>query len=83
MKKLLLMAAFAGLLGSTVVANTKGDDKDKGKKDKVEDKLENKKGYSPLIFTKKKKRFRRVKFNLPQSILRKTTLEEQIDDEIQ
>lgn len=28
------MAAFAGLLGSTVVANTKGDDKDKkGKKE--------------------------------------------------
>jgi len=33
MKKLLLMAAFAGLLGSTIVANTKGDDKDKGKKE--------------------------------------------------
>ena len=33
MKKLLLMAAFAGLLGSTAVANTKGDDKDKNKKD--------------------------------------------------
>lgn len=34
MKKLILMAAFAGLLGSTVVANTKGDDKDKkGKKE--------------------------------------------------
>ena len=44
--------------------------------DQIEDKLENKKGYSPLIFTKKKKTFRRVKFNLPQSILRKTTLEE-------
>lgn len=29
MKKLLLLAAFAGLLGSTAVANTKGDDKDK------------------------------------------------------
>ncbi len=29
MKKILLMAAFAGLLGSTAVANTKGDDKDK------------------------------------------------------
>lgn len=29
MKKIILMAAFAGLLGSTVVANTKGDDKDK------------------------------------------------------
>ena len=29
MKKLILMAAFAGLLGSTVVANTLGDDKDK------------------------------------------------------
>jgi hypothetical protein len=32
MKKLILMAAFAGLLGSTVVANTLGDDKDKKKK---------------------------------------------------
>ena len=31
MKKILLMAAFAGLLGSTIVANTKGDDKDKNK----------------------------------------------------
>ncbi|MGZ3900415.1 MAG: hypothetical protein ACXVNM_06360 [Bacteroidia bacterium] len=29
MKKLLLLAAFAGLLGSTAVASTKGDDKDK------------------------------------------------------
>lgn len=29
MKKLLLLAAFTGLLGSTAVANTKGDDKDK------------------------------------------------------
>ncbi|MBA3665320.1 MAG: hypothetical protein H0W61_14070 [Bacteroidetes bacterium] len=29
MKKLFLLAAFAGLLGSTAVANTKGDDKDK------------------------------------------------------
>jgi len=29
MKKLILMAAFAGLLGSTAVANVKGDDKDK------------------------------------------------------
>ena len=27
------MAAFAGLLGSTMVANTKGDDKDKNKKE--------------------------------------------------
>lgn len=27
------MAAFAGLLGSTAVANTKGDDKDKNKKE--------------------------------------------------
>jgi hypothetical protein len=33
MKKLILMAAFAGLLGSTVVANTLGDDKDKKKKE--------------------------------------------------
>jgi hypothetical protein len=33
MKKLILMAAFAGLLGSTVVANTFGDDKDKKKKE--------------------------------------------------
>ena len=34
MKKIFLMVAFAGLLGSTVVANTKGDDKDKkGKKE--------------------------------------------------
>lgn len=32
MKKLLLMAAFAGLLGSTAVANTVGDDKDKKSK---------------------------------------------------
>jgi hypothetical protein len=29
MKKLLLLAAFAGLLGSSAIANTKGDDKDK------------------------------------------------------
>ena len=29
MKKLFLMAAFAGLLGSSAVANTFGDDKDK------------------------------------------------------
>ncbi|MDO8998587.1 MAG: hypothetical protein Q7W45_02400 [Bacteroidota bacterium] len=29
MKKLILMAAFAGLFGTTVVANTLGDDKDK------------------------------------------------------
>ncbi len=29
MKKVLLLAAFAGLLTSTAVANTKGDDKDK------------------------------------------------------
>ena len=34
MKKLLLIAAFAGLLGSSAVANTKGDDK--SKKDKKE-----------------------------------------------
>ena len=33
MKKLLLLAAFAGLLGSTAVAGTKDDDKDKGKKE--------------------------------------------------
>ena len=33
MKKIFLMAAFAGLLGSTAVANTKGDDKDKNKKE--------------------------------------------------
>lgn len=33
MKKLFLMAAFAGLLGSTAVANTFGDDKDKKKKE--------------------------------------------------
>ncbi len=34
MKKLFLMAAFAGLLGSSAVANTFGDDKkDKGKKE--------------------------------------------------
>lgn len=32
MKKLLLLAAFAGLLGSTAVASTKGDDKDKKSK---------------------------------------------------
>lgn len=29
MKKLLLFAAFAGLLGSSAIANTRGDDKDK------------------------------------------------------
>ena len=34
MKKILLIAAFAGLLGSNAIANTKGDDK--GKKDKKE-----------------------------------------------
>jgi hypothetical protein len=33
MKKLFLMAAFAGLLSSSAVANTFGDDKDKNKKD--------------------------------------------------
>ena len=33
MKKLFLMAAFAGLLSGAAVANTKGDDKDKGKKE--------------------------------------------------
>jgi len=34
MKKLLLMAAFAGLLVNTAAANTKGDDKgDKNKKE--------------------------------------------------
>lgn len=34
MKKLVLLAAFAGLLSSTAVANVKGDDKDKkGKKE--------------------------------------------------
>ena len=33
MKKILLMAAFAGMLGSTAIANTYGDDKDKNKKD--------------------------------------------------
>jgi hypothetical protein len=32
MKKLFLMAAFAGLLGSSAVAGTFGDDKDKNKK---------------------------------------------------
>ncbi|MBX3164610.1 MAG: hypothetical protein KF900_09015 [Bacteroidetes bacterium] len=31
MKKLFLMAAFAGLLTSAAVANTNGDDKNKGK----------------------------------------------------
>jgi hypothetical protein len=31
MKRILLMAAFAGMLGSAAVANTFGDDKDKGK----------------------------------------------------
>ena len=29
MKKLFLIAAFAGLLGSSAIAGTKGDDKDK------------------------------------------------------
>lgn len=29
MKKIFLMAAFAGLLGSSAIANTFGDDKDK------------------------------------------------------
>ena len=33
MKKLLLLVAFTGLMVSTAVANTKGDDKDKGKKE--------------------------------------------------
>lgn len=33
MKKLFLMAAFAGLLTSSAVANTYGDDKDKNKKE--------------------------------------------------
>ena len=33
MKKLFLMAAFAGLLANATVANTKGDDKDKNKKE--------------------------------------------------
>jgi hypothetical protein len=33
MKKLLLMAAFAGLLGSSAVAGTFGDDKGKNKKE--------------------------------------------------
>jgi hypothetical protein len=33
MKKVLLMAAFAGLLTSSAVANTFGDDKDKHKKE--------------------------------------------------
>ncbi len=33
MKKLFLMAAFAGLLTSSAVANTFGDDKDKNKKE--------------------------------------------------
>jgi uncharacterized membrane protein len=32
MKKVLLMAAFAGLLASSAVANTFGDDKDKNAK---------------------------------------------------
>src|SRR5688572_10449888 len=34
MKKILLMAAFAGMLGTAAVANTFGDDKDKGKNKK-------------------------------------------------
>ena len=33
MKKLILFAAFAGLLSASAVANTKGDDKDKNKKE--------------------------------------------------
>jgi hypothetical protein len=33
MKKVLLLAAFAGLLGTTAIANVKGDDKDKKKKE--------------------------------------------------
>ncbi len=33
MKKILLMAAFAGLLGSSAIAGTFGDDKDKKKKE--------------------------------------------------
>jgi len=40
MKKLFLMAAFAGLLANAAVANTKGDDKDK--KDKKECKKDGK-----------------------------------------
>lgn len=31
MKKILLLAAFAGMLGSAAIANNPGDDKDKGK----------------------------------------------------
>jgi hypothetical protein len=33
MKRLFLMAAFAGLLGSAAIAGNFGDDKDKNKKD--------------------------------------------------
>lgn len=33
MKKVLLMAAFAGLLASSAFASTSGDDKDKNKKE--------------------------------------------------
>jgi hypothetical protein len=33
MKKLLLVAALSGLFGSSIVANTYGDDKDKNKKE--------------------------------------------------
>jgi hypothetical protein len=38
MKKLFLMAAFAGLLGSSAVAGTFGDDKDKKAKTTKSDK---------------------------------------------
>lgn len=37
MKKIFLMTAFIGLLGSTIIANTKGDDKDKNKKESKKD----------------------------------------------
>jgi hypothetical protein len=36
MKKIFLMAAFAGLLGSTAIAGTFGDDKNKKSKAKTE-----------------------------------------------
>ena len=41
MKKIILLAAFAGLLTSAAVANTKGDDKDKKAKKECCQKGEN------------------------------------------
>lgn len=58
MKKVLLLAAFAGLLGTTAVANVKGDDKDKKKKSAA------KKVKEKPVQARKKKVARKVKENL-------------------